>query len=266
MKLLIIGDLHLSTNDKASWSPLETEPDLIVCVGDVIDAGTDPDSGREYLATLAREVAPVLYVPGNHDRTVQKELTREKNVWNIEQDSIVESGYRFVGFGSDQFNDGPEFPYHTVEQLVESPELLSQWARSTVEDGTSEIQIEEAERLRPSLKRYRNRLETLRNLLKKENKPTVLVTHVPPFDTDLDIIKEEHSPFKGLHWGSLAVRHAIESTDVVACVSGHIHHSAGTADVDECLVMNPGFRTARFVELIENTATPLDETFTFTVQ
>lgn len=265
MNLLVIGDAHLSVRERPEFLSGNNDPDWIVCVGDVVDAGTDAEPGHEFLSMLSEEIAPVLYVPGNHDRLVQDKLTRGQHVENIEQESVSYGGYRFVGFGSDRFNDGAELPYHEIDELIENPELVSRWVQSVAPEhsqSTADIDIEGAERLQPSLERYRDRFETLKCLLSAEDEPLILVTHVPPFNTKLDIIRSEDSPLTGLHWGSLAVRHALEQFDVQACVSGHIHQSGGVTTVGGTVAVNPGFRSAISVKLDgeevvpANTATP----------
>ena len=52
-------------------------------------------------------------------------------------------------------------------------------------------------------------------------RPQVLICHAPPFDTDLDRIKE------GLHAGSRAVREFIEKVQPEHFFCGHIHEAEG---------------------------------------
>jgi len=52
-------------------------------------------------------------------------------------------------------------------------------------------------------------------------RPQVLICHAPPFDTDLDRIKE------GLHAGSRAVREFIERVQPGHFFCGHIHEAEG---------------------------------------
>jgi len=54
-----------------------------------------------------------------------------------------------------------------------------------------------------------------------EWKPSVLICHAPPLDTDLDRIKA------GLHAGSLAVRKFIETHQPAYFFCGHIHEAEG---------------------------------------
>jgi hypothetical protein len=64
--------------------------------------------------------------------------------------------------------------------------------------------------------------------------PFVLVSHQPPFGTETDKAQ------KTRHVGSHAVRAFILERKPVACLTGHIHESAGTDTLGACRVINPG--------------------------
>lgn len=62
----------------------------------------------------------------------------------------------------------------------------------------------------------------------------VLVSHPPPFNTKLDVIRS------GTHVGSKAVREYIERYQPILCVCGHIHESPGVDRVGETVIVNAG--------------------------
>jgi len=64
--------------------------------------------------------------------------------------------------------------------------------------------------------------------------PLVVVAHQPPKDSVGDRIAN------GMHVGSRAVRDFIERHRPLLCVTGHIHESAGTGQIGDTVVMNPG--------------------------
>lgn len=74
-------------------------------------------------------------------------------------------------------------------------------------------------------------LKTLSRLLQGE-KNIILVTHVPPLDTKLDLSR------KGEHAGSSAVRKTIEQFQPLLAISGHIHESHGTDKIGNTLCLN----------------------------
>lgn len=68
----------------------------------------------------------------------------------------------------------------------------------------------------------------------------VLLTHVPPRGV------RDRTIF-GLHAGSTAVRHFIETHPVDLCLTGHIHEAAGAATLNDCQVVNLGsFKKGRY--------------------
>lgn len=72
---------------------------------------------------------------------------------------------------------------------------------------------------------------------------TVLVSHAPPYRTELDRM------FVGLHVGSRAVRSFIERIrpDMVVC--GHIHEARGSERISGALVINPGPFPKHYAEI-----------------
>ncbi len=64
--------------------------------------------------------------------------------------------------------------------------------------------------------------------------PTLLVSHQPPYDTALDVIRT------GQHVGSRAVRAWIEKHQPLACLCGHIHEAAGVDRLGQTVLINPG--------------------------
>lgn len=64
--------------------------------------------------------------------------------------------------------------------------------------------------------------------------PIVLVSHQPPYDTALDVIRT------GQHVGSHAVRAWIEKHQPLVCLCGHIHEAAGVDRLGQTVLINPG--------------------------
>jgi Icc-related predicted phosphoesterase len=64
--------------------------------------------------------------------------------------------------------------------------------------------------------------------------PVVLVCHQPPLDTVNDALPN------GLHVGSSSVRQAIEKTQPMLCLTGHIHEGVGLDAIGATRTVNPG--------------------------
>ena len=68
----------------------------------------------------------------------------------------------------------------------------------------------------------------------KEDDKVILITHGPPFRTNLDKVGKDHV-------GNKSYRKFIESNKVDLAISGHIHETAGASDViGRTKLLNPG--------------------------
>ncbi len=75
--------------------------------------------------------------------------------------------------------------------------------------------------------------KSLSNLLPAENSKTILVTHLPPFGTSLDVAGNRHI-------GSKAVKKIIEEKQPLLHLCGHAHDSAGEELFGRTLSVNVG--------------------------
>ena len=67
------------------------------------------------------------------------------------------------------------------------------------------------------------------------NKKVILVTHAPPYKTNLDKLEQIG------HQGSLSIRKFIESIHPIINICGHLHENAGNIDkISNTLIINPG--------------------------
>jgi hypothetical protein len=79
-----------------------------------------------------------------------------------------------------------------------------------------------------SLARLDARFETLIELLREPSGPTLVASHVSPFNVPFDI-RGQHSRDGDYHFGSVALRVALAAAGVGACLSGHTHQRGLTA-------------------------------------
>lgn len=142
VRLLLLGDLHLSTTGPAippACPDLETlNVDAIVSIGDIIDDNRDHASdasageayerrGRQFFERLAAVGVPVLAVPGNHDpvATTRRLADGLDNVTVLHRCAVdggeldeALSGMRFAGWGCEQFDLTPAFRYDRYPGIV----------------------------------------------------------------------------------------------------------------------------------------------------
>ncbi len=92
------------------------------------------------------------------------------------------------------------------------------------------------------------RLDEVISLLERPEQ-AVMVIHVPPFDSQIDVCPELDDNLKIVHRGgqvlmkpvgSLAVRRAIEQVQPLLTLHGHIHEAAGHTRIGRTLVINAG--------------------------
>jgi len=68
-----------------------------------------------------------------------------------------------------------------------------------------------------------------------ENKPTILVTHAPPYGTKLDILGREHCGNKSI------TKYIKQNKKIVLHICGHFHETGGKKDkINNTLTVNPG--------------------------
>lgn len=253
MKLLVLGDAHLTTPTVPDIGVEATEIDFVVVVGDLLDHRCPSvETGLEVLESIVQSVGPVGFVPGNHDYPYHDALTAIDGVTDLTAYDTRE-GVRFVGLGCDRFDAGAEIQY-LEEPFQGDADRVDEWLstyrkqefKAPSPTGTDSVRSAVST---SELERYSDRLRHLCDGLDGAAEIRVLVSHVPPFNTPVDVITEDCSPLQGHHWGSVAVRHALREHSPKLCLCGHIHGAAGVVDVDGTLCVNPGYRKAKTIDI-----------------
>ncbi|RLM59777.1 metallophosphoesterase [Halobellus sp. Atlit-31R] len=144
-RLLLLGDLHLSTTGPAvppGCPDLDAvEVDAIVSIGDVVDDNAehagDPavgeayeERGRAFFERLNAVGVPVVAVPGNHDPAAcTRRLTEGLENVAVAHGRTIDGtsspepaldGLRFVGWGCEQFDLTPAFEYDRYPGIVDT--------------------------------------------------------------------------------------------------------------------------------------------------
>ncbi|QLC35556.1 metallophosphoesterase (plasmid) [Halarchaeum sp. CBA1220] len=287
MEVLAFGDAHIKpTGDAVDYDSLTVPAsvDAIIVAGDVVHR-TDAeslDTGHEFLARLDAADPPVFCVPGNHDPLpaydtlldgLDATLVHETHA-TIETDDET---LTVVGWGLETTTFAPEieltqFPALDPGDGTESDQYALDQASSTLEDVAYDLLVENdaespreqareaADRLgieranRPTFAQQWNHLRTayqrLSTLFGAPTDPTLVVTHVPPYNTALD---EHHSigtrerDLDGYHVGSIALTLALREHTPFAALSGHSHRER--YEVEPTHLLGLGFQVIASVDL-----------------
>jgi hypothetical protein len=105
-----------------------------------------------------------------------------------------------------------------------------------------------------SCQKFQTRYEQLTELLTAHDGPTIIVTHIPPFNTELDRHHSIHGTTdEELHIGSLSLKIAIRHHPPALSLSGHSHQQAydllTTDSGHQIHLVGLGFRGVGLVEI-----------------
>src|SRR5437879_1211653 len=85
MRVVAVSDIHIDYEENAKWfasiSATDYRDDLLVLAGDVADTLSQLE---RCLANLAARFRRVLFVPGNHDLWVMREIGRKNSLEKFE--------------------------------------------------------------------------------------------------------------------------------------------------------------------------------------
>jgi Icc-related predicted phosphoesterase len=276
--LLVISDIHIQMTGEGF--PVEDLPvaehDIVLSLGDVIDENRDhaPSTetgaayearGRAFFETLNGHAVPVLAVPGNHDPVAcTQRLTdglRNVQLLHCETRRVsVDDDWScsIAGWGCEEFDFSPavlasDYPETLREGDISTPDAIAdrllQAAGQYLAGDLTEHDLAEQlglDSTDPEFETSRThldtRFDTLVDILENTTEPTVLGSHVSPFNVPFDT-RGKHSHEGDYHFGSVALRVALAATSVAGCLSGHTHHRGTSAvpTVDGyAYVHNPG--------------------------
>ena len=276
--LLVISGLHLrATGAQYPMADLPVEThDIVLSLGDVVDENREhakfmsageayEERGRVFLERLDEQGVPVLAVPGNHDpvdctQRLSEGLTNIHSLHGVTRNVVVGADWSLTvaGWGCEQFDFtpallSPDYPDIPVEDEARTPDAVASTllraAGEYLAGDLSETNLARklgTEATNPSfetsLARLDARFKTLVELVEEANSPTVVASHISPFNVPFDI-RGQHSHDGDYHFGSVALRVALAATGVDACLSGHTHQRGLTAiptSSGHSYVHNPG--------------------------
>ena len=194
MEIISFGDIHEHLNN---LEPLKNElknADLIILTGDLTNYNGRKEA-EEVIECIEKYNENILAQLGNLDQPDVNDYLTEKNI-NLHRNGFIRSDIGIFGVGGSN-----PTPFNTPTEF-------------------SENEIE------------RFLLEGFEKV--KDAKFKILVPHMPPKDTKLDMITA------GAHVGSQSVRDFIfkQRPDIV--ISGHIHEARGTDKIEDITICNAG--------------------------
>jgi hypothetical protein len=205
MKIIVFGDIHMATAE-AGRIPGLKEADLVILNGDLTNYG-GPKETKTVLDDIMKINPNVLAQFGNIDRRDVNDYLEKLGINLHGQARLVQREVCLIGVGGSNFT-----PFHTPSEFPEKE--LAQFADRAFRQGQEFISLAE-----PLLNR---------------KIPRILISHVPPFNTEVDKLHN------GKHVGSKAIRSVIELYQPELCVTGHIHEAKGTDTILKTPVYNHG--------------------------
>lgn len=197
LKVLLISDIHSETENLLSfmlWLSKNEQFDYIVFNGDLLGSPEDDEFTAEIiLEILGVAEKPIITVPGNNDGKII-DLLRKKTIFIHNDFFVLDNKIAFFGYG------GAKTP-----------------GKTSLEPSEQEFKV------------YLNNLyQRVKDIPIK-----ILVTHMPPKDTRLDLVGS-------LHVGSEEIRNFILRNNINLAVCSHIIESFGYDMLGNTLIINPG--------------------------
>ena len=198
MRIYAITDIHgyFTAVVKQRRNILKTKPDVVIIIGDIVHFGSI-NQVSAILKYLSFEDIPTFFIPGNCDPRELLNVDIIRTCRNIHEKNVEMNNFVIVGFGGSNIT-----PFNTL-----------------IEFNENEIY---------------DRLKSSIDASDYRDKKLILVTHVPPYGTKLDIT------FMHQHVGSKSVKRIIEEYQPLLSIHGHIHEAQGYDYIGRTLIINPG--------------------------
>ena len=202
MKIISFGDIH---EDYSNLIPLRDElenADLVIVTGDLTNF-----NGRKEAEKVIEEIMKynknILAQLGNLDQPEVNDYLTEKGI-NLHRNGFIRDDIGIFGVGGSN-----PTPFNTPTEFSEDE------IEAFLLDGVDKV---------------------------KNAKFKIMVPHMPPKDTKLDIISA------GAHVGSQSVRDFILKYKPDIALSGHIHEARGSDKIENTVAFNAGmFREGGYV-------------------
>lgn len=201
MKILVISDIHGSTENIGKLENVFKECDLVLFGGDFARFN-HAETGKPALEALRKSHDSVFAVLGNCDEGEFISELEDADM-SVQKSMVFTDSLVIAGSGG-----GSKFSGDTPFERTED-ELLGDF--DVIKNSIEQIHDEDG-----------------------KCSSLILIMHNPPKDTKADMIPG------GIHVGSEKLRNFIEEVQPLLVVTGHIHESAGIDKIGNTTVVNPG--------------------------
>jgi len=202
MKIISFGDIHEDLNNLTLLKNEMESADLVIVTGDLTNFNGRKEAER-VIDEIMKYNENVLAQLGNLDQPEVNDYLTEKGI-NLHRNGFIRDDIGIFGVGGSNLT-----PFNTPTEFSE--------------DEIETFLLEGIDKV-------------------KDAKFKIMVPHMPPKDTKIDIITA------GAHVGSQSVRDFILKHKPDIALSGHIHEARGSDTIENTLAFNAGmFREGGYV-------------------
>jgi len=202
MKIISFGDIHEDLNNLTLLKNEMESADLVIVTGDLTNFNGRKEAER-VIDEIMKYNENVLAQLGNLDQAEVNDYLTEKSI-NLHRNGFIRDDIGIFGVGGSNLT-----PFNTPTEFSE--------------DEIETFLLEGIDKV-------------------KDAKFKIMVPHMPPKDTKIDIITA------GAHAGSQSVSNFIFKHKPDIALSGHIHEARGSDTIKHTLVFNAGmFREGGYV-------------------
>ena len=202
MKIISFGDIHEDLNNLTLLKNEMESADLVIVTGDLTNFNGRKEAER-VIDEIMKYNENVLAQLGNLDQPEVNDYLTEKGI-NLHRNGFIRDDIGIFGVGGSNLT-----PFNTPTEFSE--------------DEIETFLLEGIDKV-------------------KDAKFKIMVPHMPPKDTKIDIITA------GAHVGSQSVRDFILKHKPDIALSGHIHEARGRDTIENTLAFNAGmFREGGYV-------------------
>ena len=202
MKIISFGDIHEDLNNLTLLKNELRNADLVIVTGDLTNFNGRKEAER-VIDEIMKYNENVLAQLGNLDQPEVNDYLTEKGI-NLHRNGFIRDDIGIFGVGGSNLT-----PFNTPTEFSE--------------DEIETFLLEGIDKV-------------------KDAKFKIMVPHMPPKDTKIDIITA------GAHVGSQSVRDFILKHKPDITLSGHIHEARGSDTIENTLAFNAGmFREGGYV-------------------
>ena len=202
MKIISFGDIHEDLNNLTLLKNEMESADLVIVTGDLTNFNGRKEAER-VIDEIMKYNENVLAQLGNLDQPEVNDYLTEKGI-NLHRNGFIRDDVGIFGVGGSN-----PTPFNTPTEFSEDE------IETFLLDGIDKV---------------------------KDAKFKIMVPHMPPKDTKIDIITA------GAHAGSQSVSNFIFKHKPDIALSGHIHEARGSDTIENTLAFNAGmFREGGYV-------------------